>query len=135
MARYNLKIAIVMTNLFLALCLLFFTPAFATDKILDVSTANQSFISLTDYFGVFEDVSKTTSFDEIQQPEIRERFKTGFLPSEALNFGYTTSVYWLRLNLKNSSDQTIKRMLEIAYAPLADIQFYQLSEHHFQLIH
>ena len=62
-----------------------------------------------------------------------KRFKTDFPPNESLNFGYTTSAYWLRLHLKNSSNKTVKRMLEIGYAPLADIQFYQSNEENFQV--
>ncbi len=86
---------------------LFSNPVFATDRLLDVGRFNQSFISLTDYVGVWEDVSQTASFDEVQKTENMKRFKTDFPPNESLNFGYTTSAYWLRLHLKNSSNKTV----------------------------
>ncbi len=40
---------------------------------------------------------------------------------ETLSFGYTSSVYWFRFEIKNNSDKDVSHLLEIAYPVLDDI--------------
>ncbi|TVP54422.1 MAG: hypothetical protein EA349_11520, partial [Halomonadaceae bacterium] len=47
--------------------------------------------------------------------------------ASTFNQGYSRSTWWLRLSLKNSDSQPLKRILSIAYPVLGDIQFYQLG--------
>ncbi|MEI6734800.1 MAG: diguanylate cyclase [Comamonadaceae bacterium] len=71
---------------------------------------------------------------EVTKPEFAERFKTGQAPTEALGFSYTKSAIWLRLHLKNSSDQPLERVLEISYALLASVDFYRPGDKGYELI-
>lgn len=98
---------------------------FAADKILDASQLNQMPISLTEYFAVLEDPSLTLTQADVQKADIAARFKTDSPAAEAISFDYTRSAYWLRLTLRNASDHSLDRMLEIGYPLLTSIEFYQ----------
>ncbi|MDD2863161.1 MAG: sensor histidine kinase [Methylococcales bacterium] len=113
----------------LKLLILFFlqlgiTNAFAEDNVLDVSSPNQSPISLTEYLAVLEDSTTTLTLADVQLPENNRRFKTHLPPDETLNYGFSSAAYWLRLPLKNSSDKPVERMLEISDALLSNVDFY-----------
>lgn len=101
------------------------SSASAAGRILDVTGADPVPISLTDYFAVLEDSTTKLSLDEIRSSAIAGQFKTESAPAEGLSFGFTRSAYWLRLTLQNSSEQPVKRMLEVAYARMSTIQFHQ----------
>jgi diguanylate cyclase (GGDEF)-like protein len=101
------------------------TNVLAADKVLDASLLDQTPISLTQYFAVFEDPDQALTLADVQAPDVASRFKIEQAPVTALNFGYTHSAYWLRLILHNPSDKPLDRMLEIGYARLASVQFHQ----------
>lgn len=105
-------------------------PLFAAEKILDVGNLIQSPLLLTPYFRVLEDSTRTLTFE--QTSGIAKHFKNDFVTSDDLNFGYTTSAYWLRLDLTNNDDNASEKMLEIAYAFLAYVDFYQFAENGYQ---
>ncbi len=109
--------------------------AFAAEQVLDVTQMDREAVSLTNYFAVLEDPSATLTLADVSQPGFAERFRTGQAPGQALGFSYTRSAIWLRLHLKNPSDQPVERVLEIAYALLASVDFYhQPSQQGFQRI-
>ncbi|MEI8029846.1 MAG: diguanylate cyclase [Comamonadaceae bacterium] len=93
--------------------------------VLDVTRIDRNAVSLTEYFAVLEDAGARLSLSDVTQPEFAVRFKTGQAPAQALGFSYTQSAIWLRLRLKNPGDQPVERMLEITYALLAEVDFYQ----------
>lgn len=92
---------------------------------LDIAATRQGPVSLTPWFAVLEDPGRKLSLQEVQQPELASRFMSGMPAEEAFNFDYTKSAYWLRLNLRNDSDHAAKRMLEISYDLISQIDFYQ----------
>jgi len=98
---------------------------FAADKILDASQLAPTPVSLTEYFAVLEDPNLALTLNDVQEPGTASRFKTDHASAAALSYGYTGSAYWLRLTLRNAGDRPLERMLEIGYARLANIQFYQ----------
>ena len=108
--------------------LLLSSQAFAADKALDVRQVDREAVSLTEYFAVLEDPTASLTLAEVTQPEFAARFKTGQAPAAALGFSYTRSAIWLRLRLKNPGDEPLERMLEISYALLAKVDFYQPAE-------
>ena len=109
--------------------------AFAAEQVLDVTQMDREAVSLTNYFAVLEDPLATLTLADVSQPGFAERFSTGQAPGQALGFSYTRSAIWLRLHLKNPSDQPVERVLEIAYALLASVDFYhQPSQQGFQRI-
>jgi diguanylate cyclase (GGDEF)-like protein len=109
-------------------------PALASEKVVDVTQLGHEAVSLTDYFAVFEDPSAALTLADVSKPEFAERFKSGQKPGQALGFSYTRSAIWLRLHLKNPSDRPLERVLDIAYALLAKVDFYQPTDQGFQTI-
>ena len=55
---------------------------------LDVAKVNQSSISLTSYFGIFEDKSQAFTIDDVQKTS--SQFKTDLPVSKSLNLSYST---------------------------------------------
>jgi signal transduction histidine kinase/ActR/RegA family two-component response regulator len=111
----------------LALCglNLLFSTAFAADRVLDATHIDQTPISLTPYFFVLEDAGLNLALDDVRQAAVAARFRTDAPAGDALSFGYTRSAYWLRLTLRNASDFPLERMLELGYAGLSSVEFYQ----------
>lgn len=48
--------------------------------------------------------------------------------AEDISFGYTRSVYWLKLTLENPSDETLSRLLEVAYPVLDYLDIYAIDQ-------
>ena len=93
--------------------------------MLDADQINLTPASLTEYFSVLEDPAQTLSLTEVRRSDIASRFTANHAPAASLNYGYTTSAYWLRFTLKNDTARLLDRMLEISYSDLSDVQFYQ----------
>lgn len=94
------------------------------DRVLAVATNSASPTSLTAWFDVLEDPSRTLSFDDVRSSAQNARFTASGATGEALNYGITPSVWWLRLKVVNKSDQPIERLLEVAHARLSHVNFY-----------
>ena len=116
---------------FLLLCgILLLLPSSFADQPVDLRIADASQIDhdplpLTEYFDVLEDPTLVLTLVDVQKPGMAGKFIRGQAETSALNFGFTGSAYWLRLNLRNTSEHPIDRMLEIGYARLSTVQFYQ----------
>ncbi len=102
--------------------------AFAKANTLDVSLIDQSPILLSSYLSVLEDSTGVLTLDDIQKEDIAPRFQTDFPAEKPLTMSYTSSAYWLRLQLKNSGDKPISRMLNVDYPLLANLDFYFQTE-------
>jgi two-component system, sensor histidine kinase LadS len=102
-----------------------FAAQVESSHVVDASQIGQESLSLTPYFAVLEDPSLGLTLADIRRPDLAIRFHGGQLPASALNFGFTHSAYWLRLTLRNPGDENLERMLEIAYARLSSVEFYQ----------
>lgn len=80
-------------------------------------------ISLQSHFQLLEDKTGTLDIRDILKPEINRRFSP---VSGNLSAGYTNSVFWLRLDLQRTQENTIRNwMLEITPVMLDDIRLYQ----------
>ena len=97
----------------------------AETQILDASRIDRLAVPLTEYCAVLEDTSQNLTLADVQKPAVAARFDTKPSTAEAFNCGFTRSAYWLRVRMRNSSDQPIERMLEIANARLSTVQFHQ----------
>jgi hypothetical protein len=115
------KFQALLCGLLCALTLI--TPAQAAARPLDVSQISQAPLSLTEHLALLEDPSGQLTLSDVQSPAFAQQFKTDRPAGQALNFGYTQSAYWLRVELANSADRPITRMLEIAYARISDLKF------------
>ena len=112
------------TWLFLCGLLLFSSHLFAADKVLDVARIDREAVSLTEYLAVLEDGEAGWTLSDVTQPALAARFHGEQKSAYALGFSYTRSAIWLRVQLKNTGDQPVERVLEIAYALLAEVDFY-----------
>ena len=104
---------------------LFATQAWAGAAVLDVAKVHEAPASLTSYFEVLDDASAALTLSDVTRPDRAAQFKPSQSVGEALSFSYTRSAIWLRLPLKNSSDQAVERVLEISYALLAHVDIHQ----------
>ncbi len=100
--------------------------AHADDGVIDVGQpqAQPEFISLASHFAVLEDASRNLSLADVRRPETAVRFRQDAQRQTDLNYGNTHSAIWLRLQLKNSSEHPVERLLELAYAAYVNVQFY-----------
>ena len=99
--------------------------AAALERVLDASRVKETPALLSPYIAFLEDASLDLTLADVQKPEIAANFKVDAKAADALGFGYTRSAYWLRLTLNNTSERDINRLLEISYARLSSVQFYQ----------
>jgi signal transduction histidine kinase len=115
-------------RIFLFILLAKFSHAIASDSV-DVAKINQSSISLTSHLGIFEDTSQVLQIEDVQKEGVQ--FQEHSPSSTSINLSYSKSAYWLRINLKNSSEKPIEKIIEISYPLLASIDFYWLSENEY----
>ena len=108
--------------------------ALAAQSVLDVTQVGREAVSLTHYFAVLDDPSAALTLSDVSKPEFAGRFTTGQAPGTSLGFSFTRSAIWLRLHLKNPSNEPVERVLEIAYALLSDVDLYQSTGAGFQRI-
>ncbi|MEN9864588.1 MAG: hypothetical protein RL748_178 [Pseudomonadota bacterium] len=92
---------------------------------LKLEAQGQDELNLNPYLAVLEDREQNLTLPQIQQEGLAANFVSHLASQEVLNFGYTRSAYWLRLKLRNNSDQAVERLLEISYALISHIDFYQ----------
>ncbi|MEI6747062.1 MAG: 7TM-DISM domain-containing protein [Methylococcaceae bacterium] len=110
--------------------------AFAKATTLDVGTVNQSSILLSSYLGVLEDSTGVLTLAEVQKEDVAQRFQTDLSANKPLNMSYTSSAYWLRLELENSSDKPVERVLGVDHPLLANLDFYfQTDNQHYETVH
>ena len=110
--------------------------AFAKATTLDVGTVNQSSILLSSYLGVLEDSTGILTLADVQKEDVAQRFQTDLSANKPLNMSYTSSAYWLRLELENSSDKPVERMLDVDHPLLANLNFYfQTDNQHYDTVH
>ena len=106
------------------------------DERLDVNNIINPSTSLTAYLGLLEDSSQKLTFADIQQENVKILFKTNLPPQESINLSYTSSAYWLRLIIENSSDLTIEKIIELNHPLLKNVDFYwQIDHKDHQTIH
>lgn len=95
---------------------------------LDVAGLADAPVSLTDRFGILEDRAGTLQLEDVlsrRSDGAAADFSKGQPPAWSLNFGLTSSAYWLRLTLANSGAVPFDGMLEFMYPRLAsNVQVY-----------
>ncbi|MBC7918433.1 MAG: sensor histidine kinase [Rhodoferax sp.] len=98
----------------------------AGERDLDVSANREQPTVLTEYVSVLSDESQALALSDVRQADVVARFLPSTVKGSALSFGYTKSAVWLRLQLRNTSDQPLQRYLEVAYAGLSTVQMHQV---------
>ena len=83
-------------------------------------------LTLNEYIYYLEDKESNLSLKQILEPEISKQFKLS--EKKSLNFGYTHSTYWARIDIKNTDPQVNDWFLEIDNELLDSIDFFQLDQ-------
>ena len=89
---------------------------------------NQGEYLLTPYTEYLEDPSNQLDLHDLLSPQSNQLWQSNTESSETINFGYTSSTYWVRFNVTNPNDTHDERFLEIAYAVLDHVNLYLLID-------
>lgn len=107
---------------YLLIVLLGCLPLFAGAVEFDASTAR---LPLGRFMQVYEDHDGSASIGQVSAPAFASRFQAH--PHEVLNAGYSTSVFWLRIDLNYAAPPSAaprQWLLELAYPPLDHLELY-----------
>lgn len=116
--------ALLLTSLLLALGNAQAWASTSPQDAVDASRLGAQPLALTAHLDVLEDPGGSLTLEQVRAPALAQQFTRSRLTGEALNFGITPSAWWLRLQVVNTSDQPIERLLEVAYARLSHLNFY-----------
>lgn len=96
-------------------------------RTLDITVLPGNSLALTDWVDVLVDPDGRLSLDEVSSKAYNERFAPRPQRGDAQGFSYTRDTVWLRLVVRNTSVQEVDRVLHIAYALLAEVDFFQVA--------
>ncbi|MFN2188945.1 MAG: 7TM-DISM domain-containing protein [Candidatus Promineifilaceae bacterium] len=87
-----------------------------------VLTDDQDKYSLGLHLEILEDPSGEWTIEDVTSPE----FDSRFVPSEAEapNYGFSKSVYWVRLRLRSEAQQTERWLLDVGFANMHYVDLY-----------
>ena len=126
----------IMTCLMLLMLMTTKVSIAVADDYVELSNTMPASISLTPYLGLLEDASQQLRLADIQQAPLSADFKTDRSPNKSINLSFTSSAYWLRLIIKNSSDLPIERIIELNYPLMKNVDFYwPIKQKDYQTIH
>jgi len=111
------------TILSLFCCLVIFF-GFQSAGLSQTDTRQTSSLNPTQYASVLIDASGHLSYQEILSPEYQDQFKLASEWGDALNFGFSSSVYWIKISLSSKELHASNWVLEIPYFGLDHIDFY-----------
>lgn len=112
---------------YLLIMLLGCLPLFA--KAVDFDNATRH-LPLGQAVQVFEDRDGSANIAQVSSPAYANRFRQHH--EDVLNAGYSTSVFWLKVDLRNISPPTAASrqwLLELAYPPLDHVDLYLPDGH------
>lgn len=98
---------------------------YAQNTIITINSSTD-YISLGNSIALLEDKSGSLSIENILEPHINSQFYAS--TEDEPGFGFTSSVYWVKLTISNTSDQTLDWYLEIAYPLIDYLDLYIPSE-------
>lgn len=90
--------------------------------MVDAASVSTQPLTLTSYVSVLEDPTGKLTLADVQPTELQNRFKADQPPGSSLAMGFTRSAFWLRLNLSNSSDMPLQRLLVLENPRVSHVQ-------------
>ncbi|WP_236225479.1 sensor domain-containing diguanylate cyclase [Pseudomonas pseudonitroreducens] len=90
--------------------------------MVDAASVSTQPLTLTSYVSVLEDPTGKLTLADVQSTELQNRFKADQPPGSSLAMGFTRSAFWLRLNLSNSSDMPLQRLLALENPRVSHVQ-------------
>ncbi|WP_099157553.1 ATP-binding protein [Virgibacillus ndiopensis] len=126
MLNYKLNWTIIISFILLFSQFLLVKPASADEAMGTVQLrTDENGALVSDKLSILEDKNKEWTVDDVRKGPLSEQFihSSKRIP----NFGYTTSAYWTRFQLKNNTNITNLNM-EIDYPPIHKIDIYVFNE-------
>ena len=116
--------ALTLLSLLFLVC---WTQAYAQDgddsePELLILSGDRSEYPLGLYLELLEDPGGELTIEDVTSPEYEARFSPS--QEEVPNFGFTDSVYWARLRLRNDNPAIERRLLELGYANMHFVDLY-----------
>lgn len=108
--------------LLFAVSLLVWIPGALQGAAPAVLTDNTDSLPLNGYVEYFEDSESRLTIEEVASPDFRLHFMEH--PHERLNFGYTSSTFWLRLAVRDTSTAHRDWLLEVDYPHLDHVTLF-----------
>ena len=105
--------------------LLFATVALGQPRALVLSEDIPK-ISVGIFASYFEDKTGKLTIDSVSRPSFTPNFVRS--KQNVMNFGFSSSAYWVRLDIQNQSPQIDDWLLEIGFPVLDKIDFYYLND-------
>lgn len=91
----------------------------------DVGHMGNASLPLTQHIEFLEDARAQLKLADLQSSEVNASFTSDATQIHALQFGITKSPWWLRFSLRNETDQSVDRYVEIANSRLTRLVFCQ----------
>jgi diguanylate cyclase (GGDEF)-like protein len=129
----EITITLIFVSVFLFIISIFSpTPVISSEQLLGQELSNtstvvnlsdrQAFYSLSKYLEFFEDKDSNLTIEQISSIEFSKQFKHS--DRDPPNFGFSTSIFWARLQLHNSSDLDAEWVLSFEYPQIDRIELY-----------
>ena len=119
------QVSIIIKKPFLSLiCCLIIFFGFQSAGLSQVDPRQISSLNPTQYVSVLIDATGHLGYREILSPEYQNKFKPSSNWGEELNFGFSSSVYWIKVSLSDKELHASNWILEIPYFGLDHIDFY-----------
>ena len=120
--RRSIRLALSRLLLFLAITV-FSTVLFANDPV--ILTSDVGFYTLGPHLDVLEDRGGNWSIEDITSSEVSSRFIGN--STDVPNFGFTESVYWVRLEVERQDTDKDEILLEVGYPLIDHIELFIFS--------
>lgn len=88
-------------------------------------------LPLAPHVEVLEDPGGALSLADVQRPDVVAAFRPSGLADRELNFGYSSSAYWLRFTLAPQPGAARDWMLELGYPALDRVEFFGPAGEHY----
>lgn len=99
--------------------------AMAAQPVVDASVLGGESLLLTRSLALLEDPQRQWTIEQVRSPALAERFEHGFAPKPSVEKGYTSSAYWVRLQIANPATVELQRFLEMAASAMQEVDWYQ----------
>ncbi len=77
---------------------------------------------LSSHVEILRDPTKALDIEAVRRPDCRDRFEKN--NARVPSFGYTDAAFWVRFSLDNSTDAAIRKILELAYPTVNELDVY-----------
>jgi PAS domain S-box-containing protein len=109
---FYLLINIIKNLALFLITLLFFSQISFADSVIELNNQSQS-IPLDKYISIYEDITGEKTINDVNRVEFQKNFSSN--QSNKLHRGFTDSVFWIRLHMKNISTTPLETNLVNKY--------------------